>query len=165
MLLQNEHCGVPIYGTTLHSKCKNCNADVTLSLNPKVIGPLVDESGQIAAGKLLWWDGAWEDLFGREVERLVGLSVGELRLLEQRMCWLRFTFVWYVDESQVLLLCSLKVNSNANLWLLLGDGLKVLASWRFWRLGGEGRGGLWFKYICHVTWVFLIDTERHCKNG
>lgn len=101
MLLLNECCGVPIYGTSTTSKCKNCNADVTLSLNPKVVGSLVDETGHIASGKLLWRDGAWEDLFGREIKRLVGLSVGELRLLEQRMCCLRFTFVWYVDDRTI----------------------------------------------------------------
>lgn len=96
MLLLSEHCGVPLYssGPSLTSICKNCNEQVSLSLNPKVVGPLIDETGCIVGGKLLWSKGAWEDLWGRSVNELATLGPGEVRLLEQRVKGLRFSFVW-----------------------------------------------------------------------
>lgn len=56
----------------------------------------MDETGHIASGRLLWAESALEDLFGRGVAELVDMGGGKLKLLEQRMLGLRFTFVWYV---------------------------------------------------------------------
>ena len=85
------------------SKCKNCDKELNLRLNPKVIGTLVDETGSIASGKLLWSEKAWEDIFGRTVSELVSDDGQVIRLLEQRMKCMRVTlaFGWSEDVGKL----------------------------------------------------------------
>lgn len=56
-------CGVPLYSNRPRSICKNCNTERDLALNPRIIGPLADETGSVAMGKLIWSDKAWTELF------------------------------------------------------------------------------------------------------
>ncbi|KAK3327159.1 hypothetical protein B0T19DRAFT_441177 [Cercophora scortea] len=58
-----ECCGQPLYSNKPRATCWNCRNERTLSLNPRIIGSLADETGSIAAGKLMWSDEAWSELF------------------------------------------------------------------------------------------------------
>ncbi|KAF1829693.1 hypothetical protein BDW02DRAFT_509332 [Decorospora gaudefroyi] len=91
MLMSNECCGVPIFANAVRVRCKQCEAMVGLRINPRILGPMVDETGQISSGKLILSDMAWSQLLGRSAEQLVGTSPHVLRYLEQRMLLLRIT--------------------------------------------------------------------------
>ena len=56
-------CGIPLYANKAEGTCKHCESSLQMGLNPKVIGPLVDESGTIETGKLVWSDQALNQLF------------------------------------------------------------------------------------------------------
>ncbi|KAK3684730.1 hypothetical protein B0T22DRAFT_196272 [Podospora appendiculata] len=58
-----ECCGQPLYSNKPRATCWNCRNERSLSLNPRIIGSLADETGSIAAGKLIWSDEAWSELF------------------------------------------------------------------------------------------------------
>jgi hypothetical protein len=90
---------MPIYANEPTSKCQTCDKELNLRLNPKIIGPLVDETGNIASGKLLWSDKAWEDLFGRTASELVSERGQIISLLEQRMKYMRITMVFGWSED------------------------------------------------------------------
>ncbi|KAF2432419.1 hypothetical protein EJ08DRAFT_131912 [Tothia fuscella] len=102
MLLCNEHCGHPIYADTVTTKCKQCDKPVTLNINPKVLGAVVDETGCSTAGKVLLSEQAWAELLGRTKEELVGSNVEVLKYLEQRLLFLRVTlrFAWAAEEGE-----------------------------------------------------------------
>ncbi|KAK4645496.1 hypothetical protein QC761_201950 [Podospora bellae-mahoneyi] len=57
-----ECCNIPLYSHNANATCKNCLKTHELSLNPKIIGSLTDETGSVAAGKLIWSDRAWTEL-------------------------------------------------------------------------------------------------------
>ncbi|KAH6179386.1 hypothetical protein HBI68_042830 [Parastagonospora nodorum] len=91
MLMCNECCGMEVYGNSLREKCRGCQRDVALRINPKILGPVLDETGQIGSGKLILSDQAWEQLLGRSAEQLVSTEMDVLRYLEQRLLLLRVT--------------------------------------------------------------------------
>lgn len=95
-----------MYANEPVAKCKNCNKELELQLNPKVIGSLIDETGSIAAGKLLWSAQAWEDLFGRSVEELVAMDIQMMKLMEQRMAYMRvhLVFGWAEEVGKLAIL-------------------------------------------------------------
>ncbi|KAB8290828.1 hypothetical protein EYC80_008465 [Monilinia laxa] len=101
MLMCTECCGIPIYNNTPHIPCPHCSKPLTLSMNPKIIGTLVDETGCIAAGKLIWSENAWKELLGRSVQDLCQMACEEIRLLECRIVGLRLSlcFGWAGDEA------------------------------------------------------------------
>lgn len=99
MLMCTECCGDPVYANTATTICKNCSKSLTLYLNPKVIGNLLDETGCIAAGKLLWSERAWEQLLGRTVGSLTEMGIEDIRWLEQRLSFLRMHLVFGWEES------------------------------------------------------------------
>ncbi|KAG0652657.1 hypothetical protein D0Z07_0242 [Hyphodiscus hymeniophilus] len=99
MLLCNECCGVPIYANELEIPCKNCSKSLKLYLNPKIIGMLIDETGCITPGKLLWSERAWEQLLGRTVKEVTEMTNEEIRWLEQRMMFMRMHLVFGWEES------------------------------------------------------------------
>ncbi|KAK0108453.1 hypothetical protein ONS95_003255 [Cadophora gregata] len=103
MLMCAECCGVPIYSNSLSTPCRNCSKPQELSLNPRIIGTLLDETGSIAPGKLLWSTRAWEMLFGRSVAEVTRMTGEEVRLFEQRVCWLRCHLVvgWSVEVGRL----------------------------------------------------------------
>ncbi|KAF1989878.1 hypothetical protein K402DRAFT_370693 [Aulographum hederae CBS 113979] len=94
MLMCNECCGVPLFSNSPVTPCKHCARPISLSLNPKLLGPLVDETGTTSTGKVFLSDRAWEQLLGRSKEELVSCSIEVLRYLEVRLRWLRVTFVF-----------------------------------------------------------------------
>ncbi|XMA07561.1 hypothetical protein WAI453_000352 [Rhynchosporium graminicola] len=89
MLMCSECCGVPIYSNTLTTPCRNCAKPQKLSINPRIIGTLIDETGALSPSKLLWSIRAWEQLFGRSVDEIAGMTVEEVKLFEQRVLWMR----------------------------------------------------------------------------
>lgn len=57
-------CGLTVYSNKPNAICKNCQAaHHCLTLNPKIVGPLADETGCVGVGKLIWSDRAWTELF------------------------------------------------------------------------------------------------------
>lgn len=101
MLMCNECCGVALYGNVLSLQCTRCKKHVPLRVNPRVVGPLVDETGSTACGQIILSNRAWEQLFGRSIRDLVRLSFEALRRIEQRLLFLRITLVfgWAAEES------------------------------------------------------------------
>jgi len=99
-------CGVPVYASTPIAKCRNCDKEVKLQLNPKVIGTLIDETGSISPGELLWSAEAWQQLFGRPVEELVAQDIHMMKLMEQRMVYVRIhvKFGWAEEVGKLVIL-------------------------------------------------------------
>jgi hypothetical protein len=95
-----------MYANNPIAKCKNCDKEVELQLNPKIVGTLVDETGSISAGKLLWSTQAWEELFGRPVEELVAGDIRIMKLMEQRMVYTRvhLVFGWAEEVGKLAIL-------------------------------------------------------------
>ena len=70
-----------------------------LRVNPRLVGTLIDETGSIAPGKLVWSPDAWEQLLGRTVEELVAASAQVLGYLEHRLLFLRVTLMFGWSEE------------------------------------------------------------------
>lgn len=102
MLLSNECCNIPIYANALSFKCKGCDQELQLRLNPKILGQVIDETGAVSAGKMLFSDQAWQDLLGRGPGDLLQLSYEEIKYLSDRLLFCRVTvmFGWTGDESK-----------------------------------------------------------------
>lgn len=103
MLLCGMHCTVPHYANAPSTRCRQCDAEITLRLNPRILGQVVDETGVVAAGKLVLSDEAWEQLLGRTKEEVCAMRGEELRALEQRMLYMRVSLgvAWWADEEDV----------------------------------------------------------------
>lgn len=99
MLLCSTCCGVPVYSNTPTTPCRNCDKPLSLFINPKIIGTLVDETGCIAPGKLLWSERAWEQLLGRSKAEMCEMKGEEIRWLEQRMAFMRMHLVVGWEEG------------------------------------------------------------------
>lgn len=99
MLCVSECCGIPIYANLLSGTCKQCDKIVPLALNPGIVGKLLDETGDIGQGKLVWTEEAWEMLWGRSVDELCVMGSKEIGLLESRVLGLRFSFLFGWEES------------------------------------------------------------------
>ncbi|KAJ5024156.1 hypothetical protein PSV08DRAFT_184774 [Bipolaris maydis] len=97
MLMSNECCGIPLFANSVHVKCKHCENLVTLRINPKILGPILDETGQIGSGKLILSDDAWCQLLGRTPHQLVETDLDVLVYLEQRLLFLRLTMGFVLD--------------------------------------------------------------------
>ncbi|KAF6232815.1 hypothetical protein HO173_009029 [Letharia columbiana] len=108
MLLCTECCGVPIFANAVTTKCKQCEKDLVLRINPRLVGLLIDETGAITCGKLVWSDDAWEQLLGRTAEDLAGSNLTLLKYLENRLLFLKLAvmFGWSEDVGK---LCILRV--------------------------------------------------------
>ncbi|CAN9287576.1 unnamed protein product [Alternaria sp. RS040] len=91
MLMSNECCGIPIFANNIEIKCKQCGRVVKLRINPRILGALLDETGQISSGKLILSDAAWSQLLGRTSEQLLHTPIDVLRYLEERVLFLRIT--------------------------------------------------------------------------
>ncbi|KAI6890359.1 hypothetical protein KC318_g14656 [Hortaea werneckii] len=102
MLFFGECCSTPVYANATSVQCSNCEEFVELRLNPKVVGQVMDETACVGAGKLLFSDQAWQDLFGRKPEDLLKLSNEEMKFLSDRLLFCRITllFGWTGDESK-----------------------------------------------------------------
>ena len=102
MLCCNECCGVAIYANGTSSTCQQCQKPVTLRLNPKALGPVIDETGTTATGALIFSDEAWQQLLGARDDVLCAMDYEGLKCLESRLLWLRVTlcFVWFAEEGE-----------------------------------------------------------------
>lgn len=101
MLMSTEHCGIPIFANSPTATCKQCELQVALRINPRILGPLLDETGQVSSGKLLFSDAAWEQLLGRSAEQLTGSNLEVMRMLEHRLLFIRVSlgFAWCLDGT------------------------------------------------------------------
>ena len=110
MLCVTECCGIAIYfnGTTM--LCPHCTRPLSLALNPNVVGILLDETGMLAQGKLVWSEQAWMQLWGRGADELVQMKPKKLGWLESRLLGLRLNlrFGWMEEIGR---LCVLEVRS------------------------------------------------------
>lgn len=102
MLLSSDCCNIPIYANTTTATCKGCDKEVTLRLNPRILGQVIDETACISSGKLLFSDRAWRDLLGRGPEDLLKLRYEELKHLSDRLLFCRviLMFGWTGDETK-----------------------------------------------------------------
>ncbi|KAF3032828.1 hypothetical protein E8E12_004576 [Didymella heteroderae] len=91
MLLSTECCGIAVFANATTTTCKQCEKEVELRINPRILGPILDETGRIGSGKLILSDRAWAELLGRTASQLVDTDLGVLRYLEQRLLFLRVT--------------------------------------------------------------------------
>ncbi|MCJ1381859.1 hypothetical protein MMC17_004971 [Xylographa soralifera] len=78
----------------------------TRALTTPQVGTLLDETGSLAAGKLIWSERAWEQLLGRTTEQLVRSGTQALKYLEHRMLFLRATllFGWSAEVGRLVVL-------------------------------------------------------------
>lgn len=105
-LLCSECCGVPIFANNAIARCKQCDKETPLRINPRLIGLLIDESGGIISGKLVWSEGAWWQLLGRTKEELAGSNAELLKYLEHRLLFLKIwiMFGWAPEVGKFLVL-------------------------------------------------------------
>ena len=72
------------------------------------MGLLIDETGAITSGKLIWSDEAWEQLLGRSAEELAAASSSAqlLKYLENRLLFLKLAimFGWNEEVGKIVLL-------------------------------------------------------------
>lgn len=102
MLFSGECCNIAVYANSTSSTCKGCDRPITLRLNPRVLGQLIDETACIGQGKLLFSDEAWRDLLGRKPEDLLKLGYDEIQYLSDRLLFCRITLIfgWTGDGSK-----------------------------------------------------------------
>ncbi|KAI0509377.1 hypothetical protein F5B22DRAFT_327285 [Xylaria bambusicola] len=114
-----ECCGIPLYANKMTAVCKNCDSQRDLSLNPRLLGALLDESGMISGNKLVWKDDAWTQfLFGAPAQQCGGnivaqswkdmsvLGTNVLRDLEAHLLYSRatLTFGWTSELGRLCIL-------------------------------------------------------------
>ena len=105
-LFCTECCGVPLFANTAVANCKQCEKDQDLRINPRLVGLLVDETGGITAGKLIWSDDAWWQLLGRTKEELAEGSAELLKYLDCRLLFLKIVvmFGWASEVGKLVVL-------------------------------------------------------------
>ena len=102
ILLSGDCCNIALYANATMAKCRGCDADVLLRLNPRILRQVIDETAAISSGKLLFSDKAWRDLLGREPNELLKLGHEEMKYLSDRLLYCRVTlmFGWTGDERK-----------------------------------------------------------------
>ncbi|KAI0201986.1 hypothetical protein F4808DRAFT_468929 [Astrocystis sublimbata] len=78
-----ECCGIPIYANRPTATCKNCDSARNLSLNPRVLGSFLDESGMVVGSKLVWNDIAWSQFFFGDASEDLIMENGQENPVEQ----------------------------------------------------------------------------------
>ena len=75
------------------------------------MGTLIDETGAVGCGKLVWSITAWEQLLGRTTEDLAQCNTTVLRYLEHRLLFLKFNlfFGWSEDVGK-LVVCGVGIS-------------------------------------------------------
>jgi len=72
------------------------------------IGLLIDETGAIASGKLIWSDDAWEQLLGRSAADLADATSNTqlLKYLDNRLLFLKLAvmFGWSEEVGKIVVL-------------------------------------------------------------
>ena len=93
MMCSTECCGVPIFANAAQASCKQCDQEVILRPNPRIVGQLSDETGSVNGGKLVWAEEAWKLLLGRSTQELVAEPPQTLKNLEYQMKNVRVTLL------------------------------------------------------------------------
>ncbi|OBT99687.1 hypothetical protein VE01_02251 [Pseudogymnoascus verrucosus] len=102
MAAVGECCGIPIYSLEPTTPCLTCGTVQTLSINPAVIGSLLDETRALEAEKLQWTPKAWKELLGEagavgvlSSKKGVGdtVDINGVRELQEWITGLRFSFL------------------------------------------------------------------------
>ncbi|KAH7113877.1 hypothetical protein B0J11DRAFT_497343 [Dendryphion nanum] len=101
MLMSTECCGKPVFANAVVTECPRCNKIVKLRINPRIVGNVIDETGMVACGKIVFSDEAWEQLLGRTAEQFVAMDRESLEYLDQRLVFLRVSvgFGWVGDRN------------------------------------------------------------------
>ncbi|KAI0407701.1 hypothetical protein F4802DRAFT_523462 [Xylaria palmicola] len=116
-----ECCAIPLYAKRPTSTCKNCDSQRELSLNPRVVGSFLDESGMVAGSKLIWNNQAWTQfLFGagfgmmlrqdtpvqQSWRDIATFDTNLLRDLEAQLLYSRvvLTFGWSIEMGRLCIL-------------------------------------------------------------
>lgn len=94
MFMCEECCGVPLFANALTAKCKQCDKNVRLRVNPRIISSLSDETGSLQAGSMLLTAKAWSQFFGVSPEVLCRSVWEQVRHIEQESLFTRKTF-WF----------------------------------------------------------------------
>ncbi|KAI1122165.1 hypothetical protein F5Y10DRAFT_287479 [Nemania abortiva] len=112
-------CGIPLYANKPTATCKHCDVQRDLSLNPRVVGSFLDESGMIAGNKLVWNDTAWTQfLFGAATKDFIPEAVEHswkaitefdtmlVRIIEAQLLYSRatLTFGWSIELRRLCIL-------------------------------------------------------------
>jgi hypothetical protein len=104
--------------------CKNCDSQRQLSLNPRILGSFLDESGLISGNRLIWNDQAWNQFLftaavqissmgGYEVntiepswQDIATFDAHSLRNLESQLLYSRvtLTFGWSVELGRLCII-------------------------------------------------------------
>ena len=102
MLLSGECCNIAAYANALATTCKGCDKEIALRLNPRILGQVIDETGAVSTGKLLFSDRSWKDLLGRDAEDLLKLGQDGMKYLSDRLlfCRVSLMFGYTGDESK-----------------------------------------------------------------
>jgi len=99
MLMSTECCGVPVYSNHTTAICKQCETAVEARLDAKAIGSVIDETGRVAGGKLIWSDLAWQQLLGQAPEELSRSGPDVLRAIDMSLTCARVTLVFGWSEE------------------------------------------------------------------
>lgn len=102
VLLSGECCNIAAYANALTTKCKRCDKEITLRLNPYILGEVIDETASISSGKLLLSDRAWKQLLSRNAANLLKLGQESMKYLSDRLlfCRISLMFGWTGDETK-----------------------------------------------------------------
>lgn len=97
---------MPLFSNSPHLVCTHCLSALCARPNPRLIGTLIDESGAVSGGKLLWTDEAWEQLLGRKVGEMGHLGGEGWREVEQRLLFLRVWLLvgWWSEGARLVVL-------------------------------------------------------------
>lgn len=101
LIVTKRSCGIPLYSSTPNLGCPHCLKPVQLVMNPKIITTLIDETGMISGGKLVWSEKAWKELLRRDTQEVCEMGIEEVKMLECRMVGLRISlcFGWVGEDD------------------------------------------------------------------
>lgn len=99
-------CGIPLYANEVLAKCKQCEKNMELRINPRLVGQLLDETAAIAKGQVIWSDEAWLRLLGHSPKELAKATPEALTSLEHQLLFLRIViaFVWSPTVEKIAIL-------------------------------------------------------------
>ncbi|KAI1812460.1 hypothetical protein GGS20DRAFT_21701 [Poronia punctata] len=78
-----ECCGIPLYSNKLTATCKNCDSCHELSVNSRIVGSFVDESGMTTGNKLVWNPQAWTEFFFGRMSKPGSVDYGPKQVAER----------------------------------------------------------------------------------
>ena len=105
-------CNSPVTSPTPQSQCSKCRHPVSLGINPRIVGLLIDETGGISGGQMIWLEEAWHQLLGHTTAELAKCNGEEIRRIEQRLLFLSIVVLFgWSEKHEGGKVCVLKVGS------------------------------------------------------